>query len=285
MNKKDTKPGEYYNVEMSWKDFHKLSSFIQQETGIKMPDHKKVMLQGRLHKRLRYLQIPSFKDYVSYIFEEGGKDEIINMINVVSTNKSDFFREPIHFHYLNNTLLPELVQTKQNKTIKIWSAGCASGEEIYTIAITLSEYFEGMSGFSYYIFGTDISSEMIAQTKKGIYKEEKVADIPHEIKKKYFLRSKNRIRPTIKVGEKLRKNIQLQRLNFMDSSYPVKDTFDIIFCRNVLIYFEHENQEYVITKLCQHLRKDGIFFLGHSESIMNMDVPLQQVRPTIFRKT
>jgi len=269
---------------MTDKEFKRLSSFIQEEVGIKLPEAKKIMLQSRLQKRLRVLQIPNFKDYITYVFEEGHKEELMHMFDVVSTNKSDFFREPIHFKHLQEEVFPKILEKRANQQIKIWSAGCATGEEPYTLAMVAYEYMEHHTGFDFSIVGTDISSHALQKAKHAIFKDEKVNHIPMETKKKYMLRSKDREHPTVKMNEKIKQKVQFKRLNFMESYYDMKEQFDIIFCRNTLIYFERENQEKVINRLLSHLKRGGAFFLGHSESIMGMDVPLMQIKPTIFQK-
>jgi chemotaxis protein methyltransferase CheR len=279
---------EIYRAVMSAEDFKKLSTFIYREYGIKMPEVKKTMLQSRLHKRLRELNISSYKDYVEYLFsKEGQSTEIIHMIDMVSTNKADFFREPIHFDYLHSTVLPEfLLNDKPNRYIKLWSAGCSSGEEPYTIAMSMNEFSLANPGhlFDYSIYATDISTRMLKTAADAIYKEPRIDSLPMNLKKRYFLRSKDRTNPTVRIIADLRHKVTYQRLNFMDSHYNTPDNFDIIFCRNVLIYFDRETQEKVINKLCTKLKSNGIFFLGHSESITNFDVPLKQIKPTIFRK-
>lgn len=251
-----------------------------------MPPVKKVMLQSRLQKRLRELNMTTFKEYIDYVFGKDGLNaEIIHMLDVVSTNKTDFFREPVHFDFLTSTVLPEFVQQKTgSRTIKVWSAGCSSGEEPYTLAIVMADFAEKNPGFDYSIIGTDISTQILQKAVDAVYKEERVSIIPMETKRKYFLKSKDRSSPTVKVVGDLRRRVRFGRLNFMDNYYDVPETFDAVFCRNVLIYFDRETQEKVINKLCDKLRPDGYFFLGHSESIMNMDVPLKQVKPTIFKR-
>lgn len=286
--KPDYSLSEIYKAVMSPADFKKLSTFIYNEYGIKMPEVKKTMLQSRLHKRLRDLNMVSYKDYIEYLFsKEGQQTEVIHMIDMVSTNKTDFFREPVHFDFLHSTALPELLEGPHpTKLIKIWSAGCSSGEEPYTIAISLSEYALKSPGtpFDYSIIATDILSRVLKQAIDGIYKEQRIEMLPLNLKKRYLLKSKDRSNPTVRIVPELRKKINFQRLNFMDNHYPVSETFDIIFCRNVLIYFDRETQESVINKLCTKLKQNGIFFLGHSESITNFNVPLIQLKPTIFRK-
>lgn len=274
-----------FSAQMSDKDFRRLSSFITEHTGIKLPDVKKVMLQSRLQKRLRELNMDNYKDYVDFVFsEEGVQNEIIHMLDVVSTNKTDFFREPVHFEFLEKNVLPEYVrQFPVSRQMKIWSAGCASGEEVYTIAITLHECKDHYPGFDYQILGTDISTDILQKAVNAVYKEEKVETVPVKLKKKYLLRSKNRNLKKVRIVPELRNKASFKRLNFMDTTYNnITEEFDVIFCRNVLIYFNRDTQEKVINKLCTKLRKGGYFFIGHSESIMGMDVPLKQIQPTIF---
>lgn len=275
--------GNIYQSSLSDSEFKKLSNFIQSNYGIKMPPAKKVVLQGRLQKRLKHLQIPDFKSYVEYVFSKNGENEIIHMMDVVSTNKTDFYREPVHFDFLRESILPEYVQNNRG-TLKVWSAGCSSGEEPYTLAIVLQEFKEKNPGFDFAVLATDISTQVLQHGANGVYKEEKIEIVPLDQKRKYFLRSKDRANPKVRVVKNLRSKISFQRLNFMDTTYHVNDVFDIIFCRNALIYFERENQEIVINKLTDKLKADGHFFLGHSESITNMNVPLKSVRPTIFKK-
>lgn len=276
-----------FSAKMSDKDFRRLSNFITEHAGIKLPDVKKVMLQSRLQKRLRELNMDNYKDYVDFVFsEEGLQNEIIHMLDVVSTNKTDFFREPVHFEFLEKHVLPEYVrQFPVSRQMKIWSAGCSSGEEVYTIAMSLSECKENYPGIDFRILGTDISTDILQRALNAVYKEEKVETVPVKLKKKYLLRSKDRKLKKVRVVSELRNKASFKRLNFMDTSYNIAEEFDVIFCRNVLIYFNRDTQEKVINRLCTKLRKGGYFFIGHSESIMGMDVPLKQIKPTIFVRT
>jgi chemotaxis protein methyltransferase CheR len=282
----DSYCSEAYKLEMTDKDFGKLSSFVYEELGIKMPPAKKIMLQSRLQKRLAALKMESFKDYIEYVFsKEGQGEEIIKMIDLITTNKTDFFRESSHFDYLTKTALPEMYSaSKYKKTIKIWSAGCSSGEEPFTIAIVLKEFFESHPDFDFEIFATDISLRILQKAITAIYPEDRISTVPENLKRKYFLRSKDKMNRTVRLVPEIRSKVVFQRLNFMDPHYSVEREFDIVFCRNVLIYFDRDTQQQVITKLASKLRFDGIFFLGHSESITNMKVPLSQIKPTIFRK-
>ena len=277
---------QYYKIKLSNSDFNKLSNFINSNFGIKLPEVKRIMLQSRLQKRLKELNFTSFQQYCDYLFSaEGQKNEVVNMIDVVSTNKTDFFREPVHFDFLANNILKNYAHTiSSQKTFKIWSAGCSSGEEPYSLAIILNEFAQYNSNFQYSIFATDISTIVLKKSVSAIYNEDKSNLIPVKLKKKYLLRNKDHTKKTMRIVKDIRQKVRFERLNLMDKRYNINEMFDCIFCRNTLIYFEHKVQEEVINKLCVNLEKDGYFFLGHSESITNMNVPLKQIQPTIFKK-
>ncbi len=272
------------NARMTKADFERLSSFIYEQYGIKMPLVKKTLLESRLHKRLNSLNITTFKDYIDLVLNAKQTDyEILSMVNAITTNKTEFFREAKHFEFLTSEVLPELSE-RRNKQVKIWSAGCSSGEEVYTLAMVLSEFSENHSNIDYSILGTDISTDVLDKSILAIYPEERIATLPLFLKRKYFLKSKEAIKRTVRVVPELRKKASFQRLNFMDTSYPVNQVFDVIFCRNVLIYFDKPTQEAVIRKLCEKLYKGAWLFLGHSESISSLNLPLEQIKPTVFRK-
>ncbi|MBN2612868.1 MAG: hypothetical protein JXB00_15030 [Bacteroidales bacterium] len=276
---------DYFLARLSDREFDKLSGYIMQEYGIKMPPVKKVMLQSRLQKRLKELNMVSFKEYIDYVFsQKGQQEEVIHMMDVVSTNKTDFFREPIHFEILSSHVLPEFYDSRGNNTFRIWSAGCSSGEEPYTIAISLAEFAERNPGFDYSIYATDISTKMLKVAIDAIYKEDKIEIIPMVVKKKYFLRSKNREEKKVRIIPGLRKKVFFERLNLISDRYNTPDTYDVVFCRNVLIYFDREVQQDILSKICTRLKRNGYLFLGHSESITGLDLPLKHLQPTVFKR-
>lgn len=281
---KDHVEMDCFRAELGEKDFKLLSDYIYSEYGIKMPGVKRVMLQGRLLKRIRELNMRSYSDYCKYLFsDEGQAKELYSFLSVITTNKTDFFREPVHFDFLKQTVLPAHLDGS-NGVLNVWSAGCSSGEEPYTISIVLNEFKRLNPALNFSILGTDISSNVLQKAAQGVYAEGKVDIIPLELKKKYFLRSKDRSSPTVRVHPQLQQNLALRYLNLMDASYDINERYDIIFCRNVLIYFDRQTQEQVINKLCRHLKEGGYFFIGHSESLSSMAVPLQHIKPTVFRK-
>lgn len=282
MEKFEPSIGDISQEKLSLKDFNRLSEFIHHGYGIKMPIEKKTMLQCRLQKRLKMLNMSSFTEYCNFLFSKEGKgSELVQMIDVVTTNKTDFFRESAHFDFLYQQILPKI--EKWGK-LRVWSAGCSSGEEVYSLAMLLSEFSASHRSLEFEILGTDISTRMLEQASNAIYNEEKAAVIPIDYKIKYMLRNKEASKKTVRINKTLRSKVYFQRLNFMDSDYNVPGLFDIVFCRNVLIYFDKSTQELVINRLCKKIKPGGFFFLGHSESIMDMNVPLHQIKPTIFQR-
>jgi chemotaxis protein methyltransferase CheR len=271
---------------MTAHDFNKLSAHINRLCGIKMPIEKKTMLECRLQKRLFELRLSSFKEYSKLVLGNAGQqDEIDHMIDAVTTNKTEFFREPMHFDFLTRHVLPEL-STKgydQYRPLKVWSAGCSNGMEAYTLAMVLSE-FDQTKQLHYNILGTDISTRVLSVASKGIYAEESIANLPIGLKRKYFMKSKDRIHKTTRVVPEIRGKVQFRYLNFMEDDFGIENEFDIIFCRNVLIYFDRPTQEKVIRKLARKLTRKGFLFLGHSESVLDMQLPLVQIKPTTLQR-
>ncbi len=275
-------------VDLLEKDFDRLSKFIYDELGIKMPPAKKVLLESRLQRRLRGLDIRTFGDYCDFLLSPQGREtELKHFINKITTNKTEFFREPGHFNYLVNLVLPELIESwnGQYRQLMVWSAGCSTGEEPYTLAMVLEDYKSNnpQVPFDYKIIGTDISLEALQIAKTGVYGEARALPISLEMKKKYLLKSKNKGKQLVKIISSLRKKIELRVLNFMDHDYPM-GKMDIVFCRNVIIYFNKQTQEETLKKLCNNLKTGGYFFQGHSETIHGFDLPLKVVNPTVYKK-
>ncbi len=266
------------------KDFQRLSSFIERELGIKMPPTKRVMLESRLSRRLRQHGFSGYTDYVDYVFsEDGARTELIHMIDAVTTNKTDFFREADHFDFLLNQLLPK-VRPSGGEPFRIWSAGCSTGEEPYTMAMVLEEYRRVCPAFRWNILATDISTKVLSHAVEAVYDEEKVEPVPLDYKKRYLLRSKDPAKRQVRVKAELRSRIEFRRLNFMDESFGFSDRFDVIFCRNVIIYFDRPTQERLIRKFYDRLIPRGFLFLGHSETLTGMSIPLRSVAPTVYQR-
>jgi chemotaxis protein methyltransferase CheR len=271
---------------MSEKDFSRLGEFFYQECGIKITGSKKTMLEARLQRRLRALGLSSFSSYCDYLFRpDGKKEELTQAIDAVTTNKTDFFREPAHFHYLIEQALPELVGGAfPRRMVTAWSAGCSTGEEPYTLAMVMERFGKTQRNMDFTILATDISTRVLEKAKLAIYDEERIQPVPTAFRKAYLLKSKDSSKKIYRIIPELREKVEFKRLNFMDGDFGLRERMEVIFCRNVIIYFDKGTQERVLNRLCGHLSAGGYLFVGHSETLLGMDVPLVQVAPTIYRK-
>jgi len=265
--------------------FERFSEFIKSELGIKMPAAKKTLLEARLQKRLRELCIGSHEEYCEYLFSpQGMEEELVNLVDVVTTNTTDFFREPKHFSLLLEHVLPTLFACPGSaRRVNLWSAGCSSGEEPYTLAMVLSEFARLNPGFAFNILATDISTQVLRMAVRAVYPESKIGPIPQEYRKRYLLRSKDRTRRLVRIGPEARGHVRFRRLNFMEN-FTFAEELDIIFCRNVVIYFDRQTQEKLFSRFCRKLLPGGYLFIGHSESLAGMDLPLEPVAPTVYRR-
>ena len=270
---------------LSDRHFRTLARLIEGQVGIKLPAAKRLMLEGRLQKRVRALNCDDVNDYVENLFETGQFDsELPHLIDVVTTNKTDFFREPLHFTFMREVAVPALMKPHGRTSLKVWSAAASAGMEAYTVAMVLDDMTRTGRRFDFRILGTDISTAMLRMAKTAIYTRDVLAPVSPEFIKRYFLRSRDRASDEVRVVPELRRLSNFMRMNLMDPSYPVDRDVDIIFCRNVLIYFEKEIQRKVVEQLCCHLRSGGYLMVGHSESMVHSLVPgLKQIQPTVFR--
>jgi chemotaxis protein methyltransferase CheR len=274
------------NETLSSGDFDRLRSLILAESGINLNQDKKTMLEIRLKRRMSSLDLPSCAEYCTYLFARDNREkELIHLIDAVTTNKTDFFREPDHFEFLAAKALPDLdAQHGRDRTLVAWSAGCSTGEEPYTLAMVLSEYAEGHSGFRFMVLATDISTAVLANARRGIFKSESVAPVPQNLRKKYLMRSRDPDSDLVRVVPELRTKIEFQRMNFMDADLGLSVRPEIIFCRNVIIYFDRPTQIQLLQKLTRQLASGGYFFAGHSESLQNMGLPLVSAGTSVYRK-
>jgi chemotaxis protein methyltransferase CheR len=266
-------------------DFTRLRNLIQQESGINLNADKKLMVELRIKPRLKTLSLGSYAEYCEYLFgRQGLKDELIHLIDVVTTNKTDFFREPGHFDYLVQKALPEITDRNGQKEVLIWSAGCSTGEEPYTLAIVLSEYAAAHPGFRFKLLATDIALSVLEKASLGIFNEDVVSPVPAALQRKYFMRSRDKESRQLRVVPELRSTIEFKQLNFMDADYALEKKVDAFFCRNVIIYFDRATQERILQKLSDCLLPGGYAFIGHSETLHGMDLPLVPIAPALYRK-
>ncbi len=271
---------------ISASDYTRLRGLIYGEAGIALGSSRKVMLEGRIRQRLKALAMDSYRDYCAYLFSDRGlKEELVHLINVVTTNKTDFFREPKHFEFLTSRFLPERARSGgSRRPLLAWSAGCSTGEEPYTLAMVLNEFGLANPGFSFRILATDISTVVLEEAKLGIYSTEAVEPVPQRLKVRYLMRGREPGSRRVRVVPELRRLVEFRRLNFIDSEYGIFDKFDAIFCRNVMIYFDRLTQQRILEKLTRCLRPGGYLFMGHAETLHELDLPVVQLAPALYRK-
>ncbi len=266
-------------------DYKKFCELVYKQVGIKLTEAKKSMVEARLHKRMRSLNMGTYRQYMHFLFSsEGMESELINLIDAVTTNTTHFFRENQHFEYLKKNILPQwLAKNGLYRRMNFWSAGCSTGMEPYTIAIVLNEFAKANKGFEFSILGTDISTKVLKEAMNAVYPLDRISSVPQPLKERYMLRGKGRQAGKVRLSKEIRDQVEFRRLNFMEE-FSFKTPFDIIFCRNVVIYFDRSTQERLFNKLARSLKPKGNLLIGHSESMAGMNVPLRLVAPTIYER-
>jgi chemotaxis protein methyltransferase CheR len=279
-----------FDIEMSERERSEISSFIESNFGIKMPPVKKVLLTSRLSKRLNALGFNSYGQYFRYIkTEKGSRDEFHIFADLVSTHETSFFREAQHFEFLLNTALPQLLEDNDagmKKQLRVLSCACSTGEEAYTISIIVEEFKRrrNLSPYTYRITGTDISTKVLDAAIRGVYHESRITNLPHEYKRRYFMKGKGSKNELVRVIPELRNAAEFFYMNLMDERYPFHEKFDVIFFRNAMIYFDRATQEKILGRLTENLNKNGYLMIGHSETMSGWNLPLKCVVTTIYRK-
>jgi chemotaxis protein methyltransferase CheR len=263
------------------REFEQFRDLIYRECGISLSDNKQTLLVSRLSKRLRTLELDSFQAYYDLVAGQTEGAEFTLLLDLVSTNKTDFFREPKHFDFLREQIVPMLQSTR---SIRIWSAASSSGEEPYTIAMTLHDAVPDPEQWDFKILASDISTRVLARAASGIYEEDRVQALPKEIVERHFLKGVGDRAGMVKVKSHLAQTIRFRRINLMDDTYPINAPLDLIFCRNVMIYFDRPTQAKLAAKFYRYLKPGGFLFIGHSESLQRLDQQFTSVAPTIYQK-
>ncbi len=269
---------------LSEDEFDRLRKIIREHTGISMSSSKRQLVYRRLSKRLRQLNFPSFHAYSDYL-ASGDKAELEEFCNAVTTNLTSFFREAHHFEFLANNIVPDLVAKHRHtdKRLRIWSAGSSTGEEPYSIAITLRESMPDLRRWDARILATDLDSNVLATGATGIYSYDRVEKMEESRLKRWFIRDRGKAEPDVRVRPELQELIAFRQLNLMHD-WPMKGKFDVIFCRNVIIYFDKATQRTLIDRYAEHLHDGGYLILGHSESLLNVSDRFTLLGQTIYRK-
>ncbi len=265
---------------ISEKEYEFIRQLVYQHSRINLGPNKKELVMARLSKRLRACNLPSFKAYCDYLQSPSGEEELGNLIDAISTNHTFFFRENVHFEFLVNTVLPELAKTSQQ--FRVWSAASSSGEEPYSIAISLAESL-GLNN-RWHVECSDISSKVLQKASDGIFAEDRVSKMPQNLLKTYFQKGQGRWEGYYRVKPQLRQNLTFQLLNLMDPSFPFREPFQVIFCRNVMIYFDRPTQEDLVNRLARYIVPGGYLMIGHAESLTGIKHPLKMIKPAIYKK-
>ncbi len=273
---------------MSRATFRRLASFIEERIGVKVPPSKKPLLEGRLRKRLVFWGFDSYEEYCDFLFSPlGQRQELSEMLHAVTTHKTGFFREPGHFRFLVEEAVPSLMAAGLVSPVGrllVWSAGCSTGEEAYTLAMVLHEAaMRGKSPLPY-VFATDISARVIEEGSLAIYPGESLDPVPARYRFRYFMRSKDKKKRLVRVVPEIRSLVGFRQMNILEDRLETGRPFHVIFCRNVIIYFDKKTQARVVNRLASHLVPGGFLFLGHSETIHGLNAPFYSVGPTIYRK-
>jgi len=267
----------------STKDFDKVRSFILSETGITLSEGKKNMVYGRLSRRLRQTGMNTFKEYIEFASQDNS-EERVNFVNAITTNLTSFFREEHHFDFLKNTVIPHLMRKNaQTRKIRIWSAGCSTGEEPYSIAIALYESIPDIENWDVKILATDLDTNVLAHGRAGVYDAERITGLNKTRTSTWFLKGKGQHAGSVRVDSRLKSLITFNQLNLM-KEWPMKGPFDFMFCRNVIIYFEKTTQRVLFDRYSKLLVDDAHLFLGHSESLYKVSDKFELIGNTIYQK-
>lgn len=272
-----------FDLEVSDEVFFLFSDLIYKTSGIRLTFAKKGLIISRLLKRLKLLGIRGFYDYYHRVREDN--EELIEMLNCISTNTTMFFRENYHFEYLRTIAIPSILNKKDRETIRIWSAGCSTGEEPYSIAIAVNEALgRHNNDRDIRILATDISTHVLEAAQTGIYEHEQLPeDMPADMTGRYFLKGIGENDGKIRLKDFIKGAVRFRRLNLKMATYPFKRSFDIIFCRNVMIYFDEDMKRHVLSMFYNHLSNNGYLFLGHSETMIGRET-FKPVFVTVYKK-
>jgi len=271
------------------REFKLFQSLIHKEAGIYLSEVKKALLVGRLSRRIRELGLDSFEAYYRHVVEGQNPTERVELINNICTHETQFFREPRQFEFLEQTLAPqwraEAEAGTRPKQIRAWSAACSSGEEPVSMAMSLLYHFPASAGWSVEVLATDISTRVLDKARAATWPIERAGQIPPAYLKRFMLRGTGEQQTKMRAGPEIRSVVRFQQLNLQADSYAVGDGFDLIFCRNVLIYFNAVSKEHVVSRLLGRLAESGLLFLGHAESLTGMRDQPRAVIPTVYSRT
>lgn len=264
-------------IQLTDREFQELVNFIRTNFGINL-GKKRLLIEARLFSVLAEKNISSFTEYFNLI--RSNPEELDTMINRLTTNHTYFMREPRHFEFLKDRILPELTKNRADSALRVWSAGCSTGEEAYTAAMVMREWFGPNSGWDYRLLATDISTRVLEAARLGVYSAESLRNLPREWLTRYFHVREGQV---YVLSEEIKKEVIFRSLNLMEP-FPFHKPFDLIFCRNVMIYFDQETKNRLIQKFYDSLKSGGYLLIGHSETVQRDVVPFRYLEPSIYQK-
>lgn len=275
------------SADISDREFEMFRKLIFEKSGINLHQGKRELVRTRLGSRLRRLGFRTYREYYKYVEDDKSGDELVNLLDAISTNLTSFYREMNHFQFLIKTIIPEMVERKRAAGVRearAWSAGCSSGEEPYSIAFTLMDHMETIQTWDVKILATDISTQMLERAAGGLYTEEQAKTLPRNILLKYFTREDVDGKKMYRIRDEVKEVVFFKRFNLVTSGFPFKRKFDFIFCRNVMIYFDKPTQQTLVNKFYSVLAGGGYLLIGHSESLTGIRHQFKYVQPTIYQK-
>ena len=268
------------------RDHKRVARYIEQTAGIQLPESKRSLIEGRLRKRQRTRGMSSLRDYLNFVFDSAeGEEERVFLLDAITTNKTDFYREPDHFKILRRHIEQNLAPHRKqgwSRPLRLWSAGCSSGEEPYTLAMEMLEVQRQYSTFNFDILATDISVSCLTMAKNATYPHARIEPVSMELRRRYLLRSKDNSRDLVRIAPEVRRYVGFEEFNLLTDLYDFKHKFDVIFCRNVMIYFNNEDRGQICQRFSNALVEGGLLFIGHSESLMDRDTNFRQISPTVY---
>jgi chemotaxis protein methyltransferase CheR len=269
-------------------EYEFVRKIVYENSRINLGPSKKELVMARLSKRLRALNLGSYAEYLAMLKTAAGREEMTNLIDSISTNHTYFFREPQHFDFLSQVVLPQFCEEgagRGGKTFKVWSAATSSGEEPYTISLILDDYFTNhVKGWNWNILCTDISTRVLAKAQEGIFAKDRLGPVRPDWLIRYFDKGVGDSDGYFRVKDTIRRNLNFKSLNLLAPTYPFRETFQVIFCRNVMIYFDRDTQQELVEKMYPLIEPGGYLIIGHAESLTNIKHPLKLIKPSIYRK-
>lgn len=264
-------------IHLTDREFGELVDYMKTNYGINL-EKKRLLIESRLYSVLAEKKVSSFTEYFDLIRRKD-PGELNTMLNKLTTNHTYFLREPGHFRFLREVILPQQEKTNRERDLRIWSAGCSTGEEAYTAVMVMKDFFSGARDWDYRTLATDISTRVLEEAKRGVYPEESLRDVPPRWEKRYFSRNGQ----MFALSDEVKREVIFKRVNLMDP-FPFSKPFDLIFCRNVMIYFDQETKNRLVGKFCEALKPGGYLFIGHSETIQRDSSGFRYIEPSIYQK-